>query len=196
MNDEKKALQMNENMTVILAKEGQPDALRQIYQQHGGRIYRLAFSHTGSKPDAEDIMQETFMKAFKNIRTFKFHISPSFSSWLNTICLNCTIDHLRSQRRKYRNAHVPLYELSRELHSHNPSPEDTAQREQAADRIRQALAILPAKQRLIFEMRYHQHMDIKDIAESLQCSQSNVKTHIFRALRKLRKIMGPIWGKP
>ena len=56
MNDEKKALQMNENMTVILAKEGQPDALRQIYQQHGGRIYRLAFSHTGSKPDAEDIM--------------------------------------------------------------------------------------------------------------------------------------------
>ena len=185
---------MNENMTVILAKEGQPDALRKIYQQYGGRIYRLAFSHTGSKPDAEDIMQETFIKAFRGMHSFQFNVS-SFSSWLNTICLNCTIDHFRSQRRKHRNAHIPLYELSRELHSPNPSPEDTAQREQAAERIRQALAILPAKQRLIFEMRYHQHMDIKDIAESLQCSQSNVKTHIFRALRKLRKIIGPIWGK-
>ena len=186
---------MNENMTVILAKEGQPDAIRQIFQQYGMRIYRLAFQHTGSKPDAEDIMQETFVKAFKNLHTFKFHISPSFSSWLNTICLNCTIDHLRSQRSKRRNAHIPLYELSQELHSRNPSPEDTVQKEQAVRRIRQALAVLPARQRLIFEMRYHQHMDIKDIAESLRCSQSNVKTHIFRALRKLRKIMGPIWGK-
>lgn len=196
MNDVKKALQMSENMNVILAKEGHPDALLRLYEEHGHRIYRLALRQTSSKQDAEDIMQETFIKAFKRIHTFKFYISQNFSSWLNTICLNCTIDYFRRQRRKHQHKQVPLSDLYNDLQTHNPSPEKTVEMEQAGARIREALDVLPPKQRLIFEMRFYQHIAIKDIADNLQCSQSNVKTQISRAQRKLRKTLKPIWGKP
>ena len=187
---------MNEEVTLMLAKEGHPDAFLRLYKNHGKRIYRLAFRYTNSKQDSEDIMQETFIKVFKRLHTFKFNISQNFSSWINTICLNCTIDHFRKHRSKNRPQHVSLSELNHELHSQNPSPEQTAILEQASEHIREALDILPPKQRLIFEMRYNQHTTNKEIAEYLKCSQSTVKTQIFRAQRKLRKTLEPIWGKP
>lgn len=187
---------MKQDVTVILAKEGHPDAFRRLYEENGRRIYRLAFRHTQSQQDAEDIMQETFIKAFKHIHTFNFKLSNSFSAWLNTICLNCTIDHFRRQRSKHQHRQVSLTDLYSELQTHNPSPEKTLETGQAAEHIRDALAVLPPKQRLIFEMRYHQQIPIKDIASDLQCSQSTVKTQIFRAQRRLRKTLEPIWGKP
>jgi RNA polymerase sigma-70 factor (ECF subfamily) len=193
MNDELRAQQMDEHMIIILAKEGQPDAFRRIYEEHWERLLRIALRHTGSKLDAEDIMQETFIKAFKRIKTFKFNISTSFAAWLNSICINCAIDHLRKQRRSLRDKQVSLSDLSKELRSKNPSPEDTAIQKLASSRISEAMGILSPKQRIIFNMRFSRHMDIKDIAADLQCSQSNIKTQIFRSLRKLRKTLEPIW---
>jgi RNA polymerase sigma-70 factor (ECF subfamily) len=187
---------MKDNMLVILAKEGQHGAFRQLYEQNWGRIYRIAFRHTGSQPDAEDIMQETFIKVFKRIHTLRTQNEADFSAWLNTICLNCVIDFLRKQGRRQRNRQVSLSDLPRELLSNNPSPEHKVLMGQAAGRIREILGILSPRQRLIFDMRYNQHMDIKDIAECLRCSTSNVKTQIFRSLKKLRKTLEPVWGKP
>ena len=196
MNDAKKALQMNEDMDVILAKEGQSEAFRRLYEDHALRIYRLAFRYTQSPQDAEDIMQDTFIKAFKRIHTFRFDVSQNFSAWLNTICLNSTADFFRRQRRKHRHRQVSLSELTHELLSQNPAPDETAERTQAAQRIRAALDILPPKQRLVFEMRFNRHSTIKDIARDLQCSQSTVKTQLFRGLKKLRRTLEPIWGEP
>jgi RNA polymerase sigma-70 factor (ECF subfamily) len=196
MNDELKEPQMNEEMTIILAKEGQPEAFRRIYEQHWQRIYSIAFRYTRSRPDAEDILQETFIKAFKRISSFQFHISPNFSSWLNTICLNSAIDILRRRSRRQQDRQVSLTDLPSELHSDNPSPDQTTETKQAAGRIRKALEILTPKQRLIFDLRHNQHMDIKDIASCLRCSQSNVKTQLFRSMKKLRNTLEPVWGKP
>ncbi|MBN1270920.1 MAG: sigma-70 family RNA polymerase sigma factor [Candidatus Aminicenantes bacterium] len=196
MNEDKKAPQMNEHMNIMLAKEGNPEAFRQLYDRHGDRIYRIAYRQTGSRADAEDIMQDTFIKAFKSLRTFRFSPEHTFSSWINTICLNCALDHFRKQRRKHRHDQLSLSDMPQELPSANPSPEDSTEQKQVGESIRRALSILSPKQRLVFEMRFTQHMDIKDIAQTLRCSQSNVKTQIFRAQRKLRKILEPVWGKP
>lgn len=185
---------MNEDMLVILAREGKPEAFRRLYDLHWDRIFRIAFRQTRSRPDAEDIMQETFVKAFKRIHTYRFDKGAGFAGWLNTICLNCAIDFLRRQRRRHRDRQVSLEDLRHELQSHNPSPEDSAVRSQAAGRIRRAMDVLSPRQRLIFEMRYLQHMDIREISENLSCSQSNVKTQIIRALAKLRKTLEPVWG--
>ena len=61
--------------------------------------------------------------------------------------------------------------------------------------IQDSLQSLSPRQRIIFDMRFSQHMDVRDIAECLRCSQSNVKTQLFRSLRKLRKVLVPIWRK-
>ena len=187
---------MNEHMNIIMAKDGNPDAFRQLYEEHGERIFRIAYRYTGSQSDAEDIMQETFIKAFKNIHTFRANPKNRFSSWLNTICINYTLDHLRRQRRRRRHDQVSLSEILQGIQSPNHSPEDEAESKQMGQHINNTLSALPPKQHLIFEMRYSQHMDIKNIAQTLRCSQSNVKTQISRALKTLRKTLEPIWRNP
>jgi RNA polymerase sigma-70 factor, ECF subfamily len=187
---------MNETVNVMLAKEGNPDAFRSLYQEHGDRIYQIAFRHTKSQADAEDIMQNTFIKAYRKIHTFRFDRSQSFNGWLNTICFNCTMDFFRKQKRRHRTDQISLEDAFKVPYSGNPGPEKQAESGQAAADIQDALSVLTPKQRLIFEMRYFQHMDIKSIAQILKCSQSNIKTHSVRALAKLKKTLEPVWGKP
>ncbi|MBD3413087.1 MAG: sigma-70 family RNA polymerase sigma factor [Candidatus Aminicenantes bacterium] len=196
MNDEPKGPHMNDHMNIIMAKDGNPEAFSQLYREHGERIFRIAYRYTRSQSDAEDILQETFIKAFKNIHTLRVNPKNRFSSWLNTICINYTLDHLRKQRRKKRHSQVSLSDVLQVIQSSDHSPVDKMESKQVGQHIHNALSSLSPKQHLIFEMRYSQHMDIKNIAQTLQCSQSNVKTHISRALKKLRKTLEPIWRKP
>ena len=196
MNDELKEPQMNEHMNIVMAKDGNPDAIHKLYKENGDRIFRIAFRYTRSQSDAEDIMQETFIKAFKNIHTFHPNLKNSFPSWLNTICINCTLDHLRKQKRTHHHDQVSLSDILQGIQSRNHSPEDKAESKQIGQHINNVLSCLPPKQQLIFEMRYSQYMDIKNIAQTLRCSQSNVKTHISRTLKKLRKTLEPIWRNP
>lgn len=186
---------MNEEQTILLAREGSLDAFHRLYQSHWRRIWRIALRYTGSGPDSEDIMQETFIRAFEKLHTYRFQQSTTFTSWLNTICLNCTRDFLRRQKRKLHSRHLSIEELAIDPVSSNPTPEHTVEVKQAGAKIQESLELLSPRQRMIFDMRFNQQMDIRDIAESLRCSTSNVKTQIFRSLRKLRKTLEPIWGK-
>jgi RNA polymerase sigma-70 factor (ECF subfamily) len=197
MNDELKAPQMtNEEHTIILAREGSLDAFHRIYQKHWDRIWRIAIRYTSSGADAEDIVQETFVRAFERMHTYNIHRSSSFDAWLNTICLNCTMDFFRRWKRRKGDKHLPFGDLSVEPSSSNPSPDQEAEGKQVLRKIQESLQLLSPRQRIIFDMRFNQQMDIREIAQCLRCSKSNIKTQIFRSLRKLRKTLEPIWGKP
>jgi len=196
MNDELKTPHiMNEEQTIILARDGSVDAFHRLYQSHWKRIWRIALRYTRSSTDAEDIMQETFIRAFEKMHTYKYHISSPFAAWLNTICLNCTMDLFRRRKSRQRDKHFSLGDLIVEPASSNPSPDQIAEEKQTGKKIQESLQILSQRQRIIFDMRFNQHMDIRDIAECLRCSPSNVKTQLFRSMRKLRKMLVPIWEK-
>lgn len=197
MNDELKApLMTNEEQTIILAREGSLDAFHRIYQNHWKRIWRIALRYTGSGADAEDIVQETFVRVFEKMHTYKIHRSTAFDAWLNTICLNCTMDFFRRWKRKQRDKHLSFSDLPVEPASSNPSPDREVEERQAERKIQESLQFLSPRQRIIFDMRFNQHLEIREIAQCLRCSKSNIKTQIFRSLRKLRKTLGPVWGKP
>jgi len=187
---------MQEAQTLSLAKEGHREAFRRLYADHGERIYRLAFRYLRSAQDAEDVLQETFIKVIRRISSYDPLRGPDFSAWLNSICINAAIDHLRRRERRQERLHVALDEASSAIPQRTESPEDAAIRRQAADKIQAALGLLPPRQRIIFDLHYDQHLDIKDIAAELQCSESNIKTQLIRALARLRKTLEPIWGKP
>jgi len=196
MNDELKAPHiMNEEQTLQLAKDGSLDAFHSLYQSHWQRIWRIALRYTRADTDAEDIMQETFIRAFEKMHTYNVHSASPFAAWLNTICLNCTMDFLRRRKSRQRDKHLSIGDLSVEPASSNPLPEQIAEGKQTGEIIQESLQSLSPSQRIIFDMRFNQHMDIRDIAECLRCSPSNVKTQLFRSMRKLRKILVPIWGK-
>jgi RNA polymerase sigma-70 factor (ECF subfamily) len=185
---------MPSEIDVILAKEGNREAFRRLYEEHRERVFRTACRYTESRQDAEDILQETFVKAFARIRTFDFRVSLNFASWLAAICVNTALDDMRRRGRRMVSKHVSLADLPAELPAGGPSPEATAARHLAVERVRETLRILSPGQRAIFDLRFTEHLAIREIAGALGCSESNVKTQLARALAKLRKTLEPEWG--
>jgi RNA polymerase sigma-70 factor (ECF subfamily) len=181
---------MKEEMIILLAKEGHEEAFRQLFEMHKEKIYQMAYRYTKSQQDAEDILQETFIKAFKKIKSFQFKNNASFSSWLIRICINLSISYLRKQKRK---AALPLSELKNEPVSKKQLPEDETQLKQVFQFLQKALKKLSPAQQIIFDLRHSQHKKIKEIAECMNCSESNIKTQLFRSVAKLKKELGPIW---
>jgi RNA polymerase sigma-70 factor (ECF subfamily) len=185
---------MPADMDVVLAKEGNREAFRRLYEEHRERIFLTALRYSGSRQDAEDILQETFIKAFSRLRTFDFRVSPNFSSWLLSISINTALDHLRRRGRRKESKHVSLADLPAEIPAAGPSPDVTAARSLAIERIRETLRILSPSQRAVFDLRFTEHLDIGEIAGALGRSESSVKTQLSRALAKLRKTLEPDWG--
>jgi len=183
---------MNEETTIKLAKAGNEAAFRELYGTYREAIYRLAYRYTRSQSDAEDIMQDTFIKAFKSIGSFRAGDSSSFGAWLNRICINHSISFLRKNKRRKMDQTIPLSEILAEPDAPGPSPDDAAHTGQVLVLVNKAVQKLSARQRVVFDLRFSQHRQISEIAEYLGCSESNVKTQIFRSIAKLRKQLEPI----
>lgn len=195
MMSQELAMDMNSEMVIILAKEGNENAFRNLYESNYQMIYRLAYRYTKSPQDAEDVMQETFIKAFKNIRSFDFNINSNFSSWIYQIGVHCSIEHLRKRKSRKLDQTDSLSTLYSEPEAQNASPEESAIASSAIAQLKKAFRVLSPKQRVIFDLRHLQHLAIKDIAAHVQCSESTVKKHLNRAVSKLRKKLEPLWGE-
>ncbi|MDH4272197.1 MAG: sigma-70 family RNA polymerase sigma factor [Candidatus Aminicenantes bacterium] len=187
---------MSEDVTILLAKEGNKDAFRRLYDGHRERVFRLAFRYTRSAEDAEDVMQETFIKAFRGLKTFAFVGDSSLSSWISKICIHSAIEHLRKTRRRPGENVISLSDLTQEPQSAAPAPDRSVVGVRTVAWLHDALHRLSPAQQVIFDLRYQQHLDIKEIAAKMGCSESNIKTQLARSVDKLRKQLEPVWGEP
>jgi RNA polymerase sigma-70 factor (ECF subfamily) len=172
------------------AKEGRVSAMRTLYDHHKQRIMRLAFSYTRNMEDAEEVLQETFTKAFLALQKNKLKENQRFSSWLYRIGINASLD-LVKKRGKIRTE-----DLDPDVHHSGPettdrSPEEQSVRREMEDVLDRALEFLSPNQRLIFTMKHFQHMKIREIAGCLGCSEGNVKQQLFRAVNRLQRKIKP-----
>ena len=184
---------MKDDVTILLAREGNEDAFRRLYDDHKERVFSIAYRYMRSVHDAEDVMQETFIKAFKRMGTFSFRNDAAFGTWLSSICINCAIDHLRKQKRRKMNATIPLDAMIVDPPAGEASPEAAVEVEETARLVRDAAEKLPPRQRVVFDLRYNGHHSIREIANLLDCSENAVKTHLFRSTRKLKSMLAPLW---
>jgi RNA polymerase sigma-70 factor (ECF subfamily) len=182
-----------DKLAILLAKEGNEGAFRELYENNYEMIYRLAYRYSKSQQDAEDIMQDTFIKAFKGIKKFDFSISTNFSAWIYKIGYRCSMDYLRKRKRRRADLTDSLKDFHREPESQDSSPETSAITNQTMGQVKNALDILSPKQRVIFDLRHCQHKALREISERLQCSQSTVKKQLERAVLKLRNRLEPLW---
>ncbi len=178
---------MTEQMMVEMAKEGRPDALEQIYLRNRDRIFRLALRYLRFPEDAEDVVQETFIKAFDALDGFDLNLGSGLPAWLNQICVHCAIDHLRVRKRRWGRM-TSLDAMPQDPPSGNPSPEQVVIGRGIRSRIQDAVAVLSPRQQAIFSLRYIEQLDIRQIADRLCCSEGNVRAHLFRSASKLRGI--------
>jgi RNA polymerase sigma-70 factor (ECF subfamily) len=173
--------------------EGDAEAFEIITTRHRDNVFRTAWRMTNNFDDAMDVTQEVFIRVFYALRSWKGRVR--FSTWLNRIVCNTAIDYIRRQRRSSRYTERALENVS----SDDASPEiQTAQPAAALTNaelnelrqiLHEAISRLSGQQRRCFVLRHYQELSIKEIADSIGCSQGSVKQHLYRAMIRLRAIL-------
>lgn len=169
------------------------DEFRRLVDSHAPALFRLAFRMTGNVPDAEDMVQETFLKAWKQIG--KFDGRASFSTWLYRICANCSLDHLRLAKRKqdlYRSDEDDAADPFAQVACEKPTPERLAQSSEITARLLPALNELSEMERAAFVMRHYDGVGIEEISVALGVHPGAAKHSVFRAVQKLRRALEPV----
>jgi RNA polymerase sigma-70 factor (ECF subfamily) len=179
------------------ARKGDLEAFHCLVDRHSRLVYRLAFRIAGNQQDAEDLTQETFLRAFQQVH--RFDCRSSFSTWLYRICANCSLDLVRA--RKARNDAWQAGETAdfcRQrgecLISREPSPERLALSSQVNDLLEPAMQDLSQMERAAFVLRHFEDCDIPTIANALGIRGNAAKNTIFRAVQKVRKALEPMLG--
>lgn len=178
------------------ARQGNQQAFRVLVERHSQSIFRLAFRMTGNEQDAEDVVQETFLRAYKQLH--RFDGRAAFGTWLYRIGANCSLDLMRA--RKSRNEQQtstgdePGAQWLERIAARDPSPERLTHSGQIADLIEPALKKLTETERTAFVLRHYQGCDIEEIARTLGVEANAAKHSVFRAVQKLRRALEPAWG--
>ena len=184
---------MSEQELVRLAKAGDQDAFSQLVQANQNRIYTLAVRMTGSTEDGEDLAQEAFLRAWRNLPSFQ--AESSFSTWLYKLTSNLCIDFLRREKR--RKTAVTTVSLDNddddappaEVPDHRFTPETELEHKELRTAVEQGLAQLSDEHRAVLVLREVEGLSYTEIAAYLNLEEGTVKSRIARARSSLRKIL-------
>ena len=178
---------------VARTRSGDTDAFRVLVDRHSRSLFRLAFRMTGNQQDAEDVVQESFLRAYKQIG--KFDERASFGTWLYRIAMNCSLDLVRARKRRNEQlapADSELDEPVLSLPSPDPDPSRLALSGEVRDRVEGAMNQLSPSERTAFVLRHFEGMCIEDVSRVLGCQPGAAKHSVFRAVQKLRRTLEPL----
>jgi RNA polymerase sigma-70 factor (ECF subfamily) len=185
-------MKTDEQRLVALAQLGDNSAFQELYRMNKEKIFKLSYQYTRNKQDAEDLMQDIFYRAFISIKKFKAHDNARFSTWLYRIGINTSINF--SQRKKMRvdhhtpNDYAPLEATA----CKKPNPEEAAAMNDMQERLESGIDSLSPRQRMIFVLKNHQGLKIREIADHMNCSEGSIKKQLSRAVASLMKKLSMI----
>lgn len=174
-----------DDQVVAAVLRGDAEAFGAVVRRYQRPIYNLMVRATGSPDEAADLTQEAFLKAYDRIETYA--AGRRFFSWLYTIALNVARDHLRQQKRLPPSMDVQPWIVDQQCAS---APWEEADRVLEAHSLKQALGMLPLDYREALILRFHDGLDMQEIAAMLAISVSGAKMRVHRGLEKLRAILG------
>ena len=187
-----KGMEERDPSIVAKARDGDRDAFKTLVETHSRYIYSLAHRMTGNAQDAEDVVQEAWLKAHRQLS--RFESRADFRTWMHRITVNCSIDLIRARRHR-EDAHDPTDlehgPLSEKGAEAQPTPERVAASAQISDRVNEALALLTALERAAFTLRHVEGMSIEEVGAKLGMKTSATKHSIFRAVKKMRAALEP-----
>src|SRR6266571_2209815 len=180
---------------------GERDAFRVLVERHSHNVFRLAFRMTRNQHDAEEIVQEAFLRAYQKLG--QFAARANFGTWVYRIAANYAIDRMRQRQKEESRREVPRVEdpdgmendpLNR-VKDEAPTPERLTQSIELRKQMELALAALSEAERTAFVMRHWEGCGIEEIAAVLKLSSNAAKNTVFRAVQKLRQALQPFVGK-
>lgn len=182
----------SEEYLVKQSMQGETRAFEELVSQYHNKIYALAYRYMGNEEDAYDMAQETFIKAFRSLRSFKGN--SSFSTWLYRITTNVCLDELR--RRKRRIVAISLDEplatqdgdeVEKEIADSSPGVDIIYEQKEFSQYIQQLLNEMKPEHKTAIVLRDVMGFSYEEIAEVMNCSMGTVKSRISRAREVLRK---------
>jgi RNA polymerase sigma-70 factor, ECF subfamily len=185
-------IRMSDTELIREAQRGNRAAFEELVRQYDGAVLRLAYHLTRSEQDAQDIYQDAFLKAYKNINNFRFECS--FYTWIYRIVTNLCLDLLRKRQVRKEDSGVTVdadggaYSLLDQVADQRAgaSPERDLMRRELGARIARALQKLTPRERMVFEMKHYQGLKLRTIGEILNTTEETAKNTLFRGTQKLR----------
>lgn len=177
---------------------GRTEAARERFSElvtrHQRRAARIAFHYLREAADADEAVQDAFVKAYLHIGTFREELP--FEIWFTRILINGCLDRLKARRRRERwLAPPPLDSSGAErnpadyLPSRGPSPEDQVLSDERRRQLMAALEQLPERQRMVFMLSHFEGRSSREVSAMTGLNESTVRVHLFRAIRRLRVLL-------
>ncbi|MCL6647985.1 MAG: sigma-70 family RNA polymerase sigma factor [Chloroflexi bacterium] len=163
-----------------------PEAYAVLVERYQTRIYSLCLRLTGSPDDAADLAQETFLRAYRGLKTFR--LGARFSPWLYKIAVNLCLNYRKGK------ATQPALPLHDQLRSGEVSPERQAEQQELRAQLLHAVDQLPPNYRAVIVLRHLHDLPYEEIAEALGVPLGTVKTWLFRARERLQQQLAPVRG--
>jgi RNA polymerase sigma-70 factor (ECF subfamily) len=188
----KEADSADDAMLVAVARSGDSSAFVELSQRHSRRVLHKIFRITNNWQDAEDVLQESLMRAFLHLHTFECR--ASFSTWLTRIAINTALMLLRKRKGTRRSAiDSSLDDIGQsekwELRDHRDNPEQHYARQQRASMLSGAMLQLRPGSRRVLELQHAGELSTKEIARSLGISEPAVKSRLLRARIELKEFV-------
>jgi len=176
----------NDHSAIREVLDGDTDAYRALVIHHSAALFRVAFRITGNEADADEVVQEAFLRGYQRLGSFQFQ--SSFRTWIYRIAVNCSFDRL--QRRSLEVASEPADAAGAdgrapvELADSAGGPERALLNEELADMQRIAMRSLTSLERTAFLLRHVEGQSTAEIGHALDISPNAVKQAVFRAVKK------------
>jgi RNA polymerase sigma-70 factor (ECF subfamily) len=183
-------MEMTDVTVVSRARTGDPDAFRLLVERHSQPIFRVAYRMTGNEHDADDVVQETFLRAYRQLD--RFEERANFGTWLHRIAINCALDLLRARGRmdRYYGGDPEDAEMNGAIRS-EPEQDRLLISAELREQVAAAMERLSGNERTAFVLRHFEGMPVEEIGKTLGIQVNAAKHTIFRAVRKLRQALEP-----
>ena len=168
---------------IVRARRGESEAFGELVSRHQSGVFNVCYRLLHEHGEAEDLAQETFMRAYDRLHTFD--LEREFGPWIRRVAANLCLNYLESRR-----VTAPLDE-ERDA-DQTLLPEAVTEVRERSEQIRAALSSLPPHYRVVVELRHYQELSYDEIAKELDMPLSDVKSHLFRARKILaEKLYAP-----
>ncbi len=176
------------------ARQGDSEAFRVLVERHSHAVFRLAYRMTGNEQDAEDVVQESFLRAYRQLN--RFEARAGFGTWLYRIVANCAVDLMRARQSRRDVSRGERLGNGDTVPVEPHGPDRLAESAEIGRRITDAMRALSPIERAAFTLRHHEGRSIQEISNALGLGRSAAKHSVFRAVRKLRAALARDYTQP
>ena len=188
-------MEASDRAAVARSCAGDTEAFRVLVERYSRKVFRLAYRMTQNEQDAEDVVQETFLRAYRRLKQFESR--SSFGTWIFRIAANAAMD-LTRKRGRHEQAAQPMQETEEGVDplastpATDPTPDRILLSGELKYKVESVLASFSPQVRTAFVLRHYEGMSIEEISEVLGLKVSATKNSIFRAVQRLRKELEPL----